>query len=515
MGAQPPSLNERLALIGLIDQGLRMGVSDSPIMSDLFDNLWELVSTTVSGSKIDLLKPENSRNGFRVFEAKAETGENIGHLNMLYMNKPIPCYYLVYVEVAAPFRKKGLGRRILTYFREFLAEKSAVGILDNIIPKDDPTFDIYSRRDWEPIENFIGKSGLDSQDNYMIYIPTGLKRKELKQPLLKLLYHLKRKRAAIDMRDNEVMVQRTIAEFKALYDSLMTYFQTELNRGDFSPLMRFMFTRFVTKLIAFRRRISELLGYTGGESLEQIRLSPEIDALPIQSYAPSDLAAQSSFVMGHGELWSHLPEAFKKHPARMIESLPNYQRPSFKSWLAKQGNTSGNNLTLGDLMDLGFDPTRLKEYRLDGEEFIFERMQARQVVDLNNKKELLWEINQRLPGLKVKNAWLKTNPPLLMIKDKVNTYVLRHRVSGIHWEEAIEQLQTDPSLIAMNESMRVDRIITATVRKSRELIEEQFNINERALNGFLTYFVSWDLTANRPRLMVDPAGAYFESIWLA
>ena len=199
----------------------------------------------------------------------------------------------------------------------------------------------------------------------------------------------------------------------------------------------------------------------------------------------------------------------------MIETLPNYQRPSFKSWLTSQGKTSGDDLTLGDLMDLGFDPTRLKEFSLDGEDFIFERMQARQVVDLNNKKELLWEINQHLAGFKVKNAWLKTNPPLLVIKDKINTYVLRHRVSGIHWEEAVEQLQTDPSLVAMNESMRVDRIITATVRKSRELIKERFDKNERSPNDFLTCFVSWDLMTNRPRLMVDPAGAYIESIWLA
>jgi hypothetical protein len=394
-------------------------------------------------------------------------------------------------------------------------EKSAVGILDNIIPQDDPTFDIYSKRDWKPIERFIGKSSLDSQDNYMIYIPKGLKKRELQQPLLKLLYHLKRKRAAIDMRENEVMVQRTIAEFKALYNSLMTYFQAEINQGDFTPLMRFMFTRFVTKLIAFRRRISELLGYTGGESLEQIKLSPEISALPAQSYAPSDLETQSSFVMGPGELWSKLPETLKRRPARVIESLPNYRRPSFKSWLTNQGKKPGDGLTLGDLMDLGFDPTRLKEYSLDGEEFIFERMQTRQVVDINNKKELLWEINQRLAGFKVKNAWLKTNPPLLVIKDRVNTYVLRHRVSGIHWEEAVEQLQTDPSLITMNESMRIDRIITTTVRKSRELIGAHFDKNERVLNGFLSCFVSWDLASNRPRLMIEPAGAYFESIWLA
>ena len=333
MRENSPSLNDRLALISLIDQGMRLSGSDSPIMADLFSDLWSLVNGTVSGSKIDLLKHEDSRNGFKVFEANAETGENLGYLNMLYMNKPIPSYYLVYVEVASPFRKKGLGNRILKLFKEFLTDKSAVGILDNIIPEEDATYDIYSKHGWDPVEKIIGNNPSSAHGNYMIYVPPGFKNRELRQSLIKLLYHLKRKRAAIDMRDNEVMVQRTIAEFKALYSSLITYFQTEMSRGEFSPLMRFMFTRFVTKFIAFRRRISELIGYTGGESLEQINLSSEVEALPMQSYASYGLAAQSSLAMGDETLWSHLPDDLKKQPARTIDAFPNYQRPSLRAWL--------------------------------------------------------------------------------------------------------------------------------------------------------------------------------------
>jgi hypothetical protein len=92
-------LNERLGLIGLIDEGMRTGSSGSPVMADLFNDLWDLVNKTVSGAKIDRLKPEDSQNGFQIFEIKAETGETLGRLNMLYLKKPIPCYYLVYVEV--------------------------------------------------------------------------------------------------------------------------------------------------------------------------------------------------------------------------------------------------------------------------------------------------------------------------------------------------------------------------------------------------------------------------------
>ena len=72
---------------------------------------------------------------------------------MLYLNKPIPCYYLVYVEVAAPFRNKGLGNLVLRVFRDFLVQKAAVGILDNIIPGNDPTYDIYLKLNWKPIEH--------------------------------------------------------------------------------------------------------------------------------------------------------------------------------------------------------------------------------------------------------------------------------------------------------------------------------------------------------------------------
>ena len=120
-----------------------------------------------------------------------------------------------------------------------------------------------------------------------------------------------------------------------------------------------------------------------------------------------------------------------------------------------------------------------------------------------------------MAGFKVENAWLKTNSPLLVINDNVNTYVLRRKVSGVHWEEAVEQLQVDPKLKDFNTSMGIDRMIISTLRESHKLIEKQFDLDGQALNDFLTCFVSWDLGENRPKLMVDAAGAYFESIWLA
>ena len=511
----PLGLNDRLGLVALIDEEMQFGSSRLPFVSDLFNELWDLVDKTVSGSRLDRLKPEDTRNGFQVFEINADTGENLGRLNMVYLKKPIPCYYLVYVEVAAPFRRKGLGNRILEYFREFLAEKSAVGILDNIIPEADPTYDIYFKQGWEPVEMLIGTGILDTDNHFMVYVPPSLQGRDLSGPILKMLYHLKRKRAAIDMRDNEVMVQRTISEFKDLYTALLTYFETEIQRKTPTPVMRFMFTRFVTKLISFRRRIAALLGYTGGDSLEQIVLDPRVLSLPIKTYPPSELTSGGPHMTGDETLWSRLPEALTRHPTRFIESLPNYRRPSLLSWLRDKELSFSHRLSIANLMDLGFDPTRLKEFTIDGTDYIFERMHARQQAQLEKRKEILKRVRSQMSAVRAGGAHLKVNPPLLVIQDRTNVYVLRRKVGGIHWEEAMEQLQISPSLKIMNASVKIDRLIRRTVGSVNEMISERLDLRRETVADLLTCFVSWNLKTNQPKLFIDCTGTYLESVWIA
>ena len=509
------TLSERLGLIALIDERVRVGSAEPPIVPDLFNNLWDLVNGTVSGSRIDRLRPEEARNGFGTFEITGENGENLGRLNMLYLKKPIPCYYLVYVEVGGPFRRKGLGKRILEYFKDFLIEKSAIGILDNIIPEEDPSYSIYSKQGWEPLEAFLGDSAGTRENNFMIYVPPRWQRKHLKEPILKIMYHLKRKRAAIDMRDNEVMVQRTIREFKDLYVALVTYFRREIETGRPTPLTQFMFTRFATKLISFRRRIGTLLGYTGGESIEQIALDPRVAALPARTYPPMELGAGSPSVQGDKELWVRLPDLLKKHPARFIETLPNYNRPSLNSWLKERGMFSTDRLTVGDLVNLGFDPTRLKEIVIEDEKFIFERMQIRQMAELTKKETLLGRVRLHMPHAKPGNAQLRVNPPLLTIRDRGNVYVLRRKVEGIHWEEAIEQLQSIPHLKNMNGSMKLDRVILGTVRSANQMISKTLGLREETVGDLLTCFIPWVLESNQPRLMIDFTQVYLECVWMA
>jgi hypothetical protein len=512
---KPLSLNERLGMIALIDEGMRLGLPEAPMVADLFNDLWNLMNATVSGSRLDQLNPEDSRSGLRLFEINAESGENLGRLNMLYLKKPIPCYYLVYVEVAAPFRKRGLGTRILKSFRDFLINKSALGILNNIIPSEDPTYDIYSKQSWKPIQTIVGNSILDKTDHYMVFIPPALEGNDLKDPVLRLLFHLKRRLTAIHVRENEIMVERTIAEFRDLYQTLLTYFEPEIRKGEASPFTRFIFTRFVTKLIAFRRRIGNLVGYTGGESVEQITLAPEVANLEVKSYAPRELINKNALGNGELALLNRLPEDLKNKPASFIESLPNYRRPSFMAWLKGRGKSHSDLLTLGDLLDLGFDPTRLKEIIINGEEFIFERIEERKLSDLKKKNKLLNRIALELVAAKVKNAWLKANPVLLVIRDRGNAYVLRRKISAIHWEEAIDQLQTHAPLRSLNAEMHMDQLLFDTVRTAAEVIQARLGVEKGTIRDQLTPFVPWDLENNYPKLVIDFEGTYLESLWMA
>jgi hypothetical protein len=349
----------------------------------------------------------------------------------------------------------------------------------------------------------------------MIYVPLRWQGKHLRDSILRVVHHLKRKRAAIEMRDNEVMVQRTIEEFKGLYDSLLAYFRKEIRAGRPTPLTQFMFTRFVTKLISFRRRIGTLLGYTGGESIQQIVLEPAIASLPVRSYPPSGTGRSSPSVKGDKGWWVRLPDMLRRHPARFIESLPNYGRPSLLSWLRERGMFPTDKLTVGDLMALGFDPTRLKELVLDNERFIFDRMQARQQPELRKREEALSRVKMEMADARADSALVKVNPPLLTIQDRGNVYILRRKMGGIHWEEAIEQLQSAPHLKSMNTAMKIERLILGTVRTTNQMISERLALREETVADTLTCFVPWDLETNQPKLMLDFTSVYLESVWVA
>lgn len=94
-------------------------------------------------------------------------------------------------------------------------------------------------------------------------------------------------------------------------------------------------------------------------------------------------------------------------------------------------------------------------------------------------------------------------------------YVLRRKVGGIHWEEAMEQLQISPSLKIMNASVKIDRLIRRTVGSVNEMISERLDLRRETVADLLTCFVSWNLKTNQPKLFIDCTGTYLESVWIA
>ncbi|MGC1401361.1 MAG: GNAT family N-acetyltransferase [Thermodesulfobacteriota bacterium] len=483
--------------------------------SRLFNPLDRLSRSTVRGSRIQRFRPNGPNQPFQVFEVYTQEKEVLAYLNLLYLRKPLPCYYLVYVEVTPSLRGKGLGNRILEAFRDLVEEKGALGLLDNIIPPEDPTFDIYTKLGWISLDNLIGSDeGLD-QGHYMIYLPTSLKTKSFKLKLSQLIFNLEKKRPVIEMQDNELMVQRTIREFNDLHSALKRLFKKELESGNSSPLMRFMFTKFTTRLLGFQRRIQELLGYTGGESLKQITLSSHICSLPIQPF--NFVPEGNDFkLFGDPSLWTSLPPAIKANPTLAIERLPLYQRPYLKQWMKEKGCSEPLRLTIADLLELGFDPTRLRELALPDRVFMFERISPVLLEEIEKRKDLVHKIERKTREIRIQQAQVKINPPLLWIHDRGNGYILRRKTEGIHWEEAIYQLKQNPDLRFLNQHLLLDQKLTKIIGETMNWIKAHIRVPDPSIIQDLAYFVPWNLGKNRPLFSIDNANVpYLEKIWVA
>ena len=505
-------LKDTLAVIDMTLEGqLREPMAGSPY--EVFSHLNELIGSTVHGAKIERFKPQEDAQPFHTFEIHTEGGEALGYLNMIYLGKPVPCYYLVYVEVLFPFRGRGLGQKILKAFREFAEQKGAVGLLDNIIPPGEPTYDIYTKAGWKPIEALIGDDILNGEGRYMVYVPTSIKTSDLRGKLIKLLFNLRKKRPVIDMHDNEAMVKRTIAGFRSVYQALERLFEKELSTGTSTPLMRFMFTKFATKVAGFRRRIGTLLGYTGGESLDQIPISDRIKGLPIQPY--SLWGSEETGIWGEGKIIRDLPEELKKEPARYIEGLPMYRRPYLSSWMEGKASEGPLEMKISDLLELGFDPTKLREFRHEGIQYIFERISPLFLSSIEKKRRFLRKISQYASGMRFCNTTIQVNPSVAILRDKGNVYILRRKVMGIHAEEALDQLKTSSYLKDMNRAVGMDRTVVMTINEIREWLVKVFDPSLREEIEDLTFFVPWDLERNIPRVTVHILGVSLDTMWVA
>jgi GNAT superfamily N-acetyltransferase len=482
---------------------------------EAFKGLNKLIDLTIHGAKIERFRPNDNGRPIHTFEIRTEEGETLGYLNMLYLKKNVPCYYLLYVEVMPSFRGLGLGNKILKAFMEFVKDRKALGLLDNIIPTEEPTYEIYTKLGWKAIKDLIGNGKADDQGNYMVFAPDSVQAYDLREELLRILFSLRKKRPVIDMHDNEDMVKRTVEEFRSVYQALVQLFSTEILLQISNPLMCFMFTRLTTKLIGFRRRIATLIGYTGGESLEQISFLKQIKDLHIQPYSLWKLQQDRVGIWGDKEILRNLPDKLKDEPTFFIEALPFYKRPYLHDWMRKMGAHPSQALKIGDLLDLGFDPTRLKEFHHEGIDYIFERVSPHFFPSLVRKRRFLRRVDKWASQLQFRGPLIRTNPTLLIIRDRGNVYALRKKVGGIHLEEALDQLRTSPYLKKMNSEVGIDRAMIKASNDIRERLEKKFKSDFEKEIEDLTYFLPWDIEKNIPKIHVDVSSISLDTPWIA
>ncbi len=490
-------------------------VSDFSSLHEVFGELRALINKTVIGTKIKRFSPREGNRLFHTFEIYSDGAEVLGYLNMIYLRKPITSYYLVYVEVFPPFRRKGLGAKILSAFGEFVEASRAVGLLDNIILPEDPTYTLYAKHGWKPIEAFIGRDTVAGDAHYMIYVPESVKIMDLKEKLTKLLFNVKKKRAVIDAQDNGAMVRRTIGEFRNIYAALNQLFEEELRAETSTPFMCYMLTKFVTKVLGFRRRIATLVGYTGGESLDQISISDQIKDLPILPFSIWSPHETRVEIWEEVEAIRHLPEKLMKNPTLFIEALPLYRRPYLLSWIKEKGIDRSLRLKISDLMELGFDPTRLRAFRHQEEDYIFERISPSLLTSIENLRNLLEKISARISGIRFCHAALLINAPLAVFLDRGNGYILRKKIGGIHSEEALDQLRSSPGLKEMNTAAGIDRVLVSTINEVNRWLRKALGPTAGREIEDVTFFVPWDFEKNMPKITVDVSGVFIDTLWIA
>ena len=114
-----------------------------------------------------------------------------------------------------------------------------------------------------------------------------------------------------------------------------------------------------------------------------------------------------------------------------------------------------------------------------------------------------------------RNATIRINPPIAILSDKGNVYILRRKVEGIHSDEALDQLRTSSYLKEMNRSAGIDRAVIVTINEIKELLVKGFDSSLSEEIEDLTFFVPWDLERNIPKVTVDIAGVSLDTIWIA
>ncbi|MGQ9648398.1 MAG: hypothetical protein ACUVWO_17905 [Thermodesulfobacteriota bacterium] len=102
-----------------------------------------------------------------------------------------------------------------------------------------------------------------------------------------------------------------------------------------------------------------------GTKIERFR--PKKNSQPFHTFEiHTEDGEEKAEIRGEKEIIWNLPEKLKKEPTLFIERLPVYRRPYLISWMEKKGSNPSLNLQISDLLELGFDPTKLREFHHGG-----------------------------------------------------------------------------------------------------------------------------------------------------
>jgi len=220
-------------------------------------------------------------------------------------------------------------------------------------------------------------------------------------------------------------------------------------------------------------------------------------------------------IWGDKAILQNLPIRLKSEPTFFIEDLPIYKRPYLNIWIERMRNLPAQPLKISDLLDLGFDPTRLREFHHEGIDYIFERIPPHFFSFLLKKRRLQRKIGNFISEFRPHGVVIRINPLLLIFRDRGNVYALRKKVEGIHSQEALDQLRTSPHLREMNRTIGIDRLMVRVIHEIQNELRVNLNQSFHQEIENLTFFIPWDIEKNSPRVCVDISSISMDTIWIA
>ncbi|MFN3534363.1 MAG: hypothetical protein ACK4WB_03130, partial [Desulfatiglandales bacterium] len=157
--------------------------------------------------------------------------------------------------------------------------------------------------------------------------------------------------------------------------------------------------------------------------------------------------------------------------------------------------------------------TRLKEFSEGEEKYIFERMQTRHLSLLLTKTAHMLELVELAKDLTLGGTQVGINPPLLVLTDGGNAYILRRKIEAIHWDEALEQLHKQDLFFQWTGHLNLEGLIKRLLNKLHAELEDFFR--KELPFDFFTYFISWNLRTNQPRVVVEFHRSFYQKVWIA